>query len=248
MVAKAPDPEFIAHVVAAIRAADVLAVERALASGLDANTVVLNDGDDTPLLVLAAQVGEWNTVRVLLDAGANPLAIASRERQSMFGDDTYNESMGNAMERAIAYDHFDVVEFLLQRGADANALLAPALDNPRLLRLLLDRGANPNGTHLGDCVMNGSLAHGKLTGLQLLLEYGADPNSTVRNSKRRVVVSAIEYGRLDEARALLAAGATALTLEEVEEAVSDAWMRREQTFRDRALTTARALGFDVSRT
>jgi ankyrin repeat protein len=242
------DSEQLARVVHAIKDTDVVAVQQALASGLDAKTVVYDDGENVPLIVLAAQVGEWNTVRVLLDAGADPLEQAWRERQSMFhDDDTYNETTGNALQRAIAYDRFDVVEFLLQRGANGDAFVGTALSRPRLLRLLLDRGANPNGPHVGNCVTHSSLPTGNLEGLRVLLEYGADPNQTVFNGPRRAIVSAIEYGRLEEARALLAAGAIMPTREEVEEAINDAWLRIEQPFRARALATARALGFDVSR-
>jgi uncharacterized protein len=231
----------------AINEQDVLAVERALADGADPNGVQQSFGDRTPLLVIAAEKGEANIVRLLLNAGADPNARATRARQSMFHDDTtYDDDAGNAIERAIAYDRYDVVEYMLQRGANADAVMSHALSNERILRLLLDRGANPNGPYLGECVVHHSLAEGNLKAVRLLLEYGADPNA-VGWGKKRVILNALEYGRLEEARALLAAGATAPTHEEAVQAIDDAWLRTERPFRARALATVRALGFAIER-
>jgi ankyrin repeat protein len=235
------------RLVAAVSVGDVRAARLALAHGADANASSVGIGERTPLLALAAERGEADIVRLLLDHGADLSAQGGRERQSMIhDDDTYWQDTGDAMERAIARSHNDVVEHLLDRGASADAALGSALRNARMARLLLERGANPNGLHLASCVTNGSLPEGNLEVLRLLLEHGAAPSSVGRDNRPLVLV-AVEYGRLEEARALLAAGAPMPSRADVELAVADAWMRVEPEFRARSLATARALGFDIDR-
>jgi ankyrin repeat protein len=235
------------RLVDAISAGDVQAAQGALADGADANAICVGICEGTPLLVLAAEKGELAIVRLLLDHGANLLAQGWRDRQSMIHDDDwYRQETGDAMQRAIARNCYDVVEHLLERGASADAALGAALGNERIARLLLERGAHPTGQHLASCVTHGSLPKGNLEGIRLLLEFGAAPNS-FGCGKRPVILDAIEYGRLEEARALLAAGATMPSHADVELAVADAWMRGEPEFRARSLATARALGFDIDR-
>lgn len=230
---------------AAVVAVDVAAVEVALAAGADANAVLVEGDDHTPALVIAARQGAWNLVRLLLEHGADLEARSFTARTSLFDEDTtYRDDRGAAIDVAIDRGHVEVIELLLQHGADEQRALLRALSVPRVARLVLDRGASPDGPHLARCITNFSLRTGNLVGVQLLLEFGADPNQP-GEGKKTVLLTAIEYGRVEEARALLAAGAKPPSLPDVEQAVHDAWLRSEQHFRVRARATARKLGFDV---
>jgi hypothetical protein len=133
----------------------------------------------------------------------------------------------------------------LQRGADADAAMSSALGHPRMLKLLLDRGAHPHGAHVSTCVVEAARDPSRVTSLKLLLEYGAEPDF-VSTWKRRPLFLAVEYGSLDAARALLDAGAAPLTQDDVDAAIADAFVRSEKDFRARAVSVAMSLGFVVN--
>lgn len=238
----------LGRLVDAIRAGDLAHVKAALDGGVSANTMHHMGGigsDAEPVLVTAAKKGNVDVVTLLLMHGADMKQRGWRSRQSMFHDDTtYEDPTENAIEGAISYGRIEVVKLLLDHGASASDALGCALSKPDIARLLLERGASPNGEHLGASIVRGSLKEGNLAAVKLLLEFGADPNQPGWG-KKRVILNALEYGRLEEARALLAAGATPATRAEVEQAMKDAWLRHERDFRERALLTAWELGFDV---
>jgi ankyrin repeat protein len=97
-------------------------------------------GMRTPLMWAASQ-NDVRMVRLLLDRGADP-------NQSTF--------FGNPLSHACWNDSFEAAELLIARGADVNARDALAdftplhwaagteSPRPRLVRLLLDQGADPN--------------------------------------------------------------------------------------------------------
>ncbi len=134
------------------------------------------DGDGTPPLHWAAADGTIETIRILLDAGANVNVPDPRESGMI------------PLERAVVNNHQDVVELLLSRGANPNG--SPRLTPPLhfaighlrdadMARILLEAGANPN---VPDPEQDEALPlelavrdkDAEIT--QLLLQRGADPN------------------------------------------------------------------------
>ncbi|WP_417849884.1 ankyrin repeat domain-containing protein [Thalassoglobus sp.] len=121
--------------------------------------------------------GDIDTVRQLLDAGADPNST-----------DEYGSG-------TLLTFHPKVIQFLLARGADpdiqTNKMGRPVLiglthgDHLECVRLLLESGANPNRA----CAVTGETAlHGAVTNkeldrtqiVKLLLDHGADPNAKTK--------------------------------------------------------------------
>src|SRR5439155_23219737 len=90
---------------------------------------------------------------------------------------------------------------LIERGADVNA----AAKNPQrvapvhaavtvgdfeTMRLLLDRGANPNARQeSGFTALHGAAGHGDIEMAKLLLEFGADPKLKTDDGKDAAAVA-----------------------------------------------------------
>ena len=132
-------------------------------------------------LVEAVKSGDIQAVRAQLDKGT-PADIPYRYDQT-------------AMEWAVCYDHFDIVDLLLKRGADINRqhrgtgehiihTLAAWKDEDRghpevRIQKLVDRGANPNllmsdgSTPLMVAARNGRSG----AGMELLLQLTTDLNA-----------------------------------------------------------------------
>lgn len=93
---------------------------------------------------------------------------------------------------------------------DGKPALVIALENRNydILRLLLENGAYPNNTTLGieETPLMVAAGSGDETGLQLLLEYGADPNFTDKRGQTALMKAAQARQAL-AARILLANGA-----------------------------------------
>ena len=128
------------------------------------------------------------------------------------------DALNAALWRAVYYDSVEVVELLIDSGADISAVTAGGargvLGNaltiackhgyPPIVRLLLVRGADPNQQGVPSPLLNviSRYSHG-VEIIQLLLEYGADPNDT------RTVTSPLKVAlqRLEALQALLEYGA-----------------------------------------
>lgn len=95
---------------------------------------------------MAAEEGKLDMVRLLLDKGADINEIGIEHPT----DPRFKEDMGSALHRAVEGEHEEVVEFLLDQGADANLkdvmgrtplALAEAKRNGRIMGFLKERGA-----------------------------------------------------------------------------------------------------------
>jgi uncharacterized protein len=102
-----------------------------------------NSGDGFPVFALACFFGHLDTARYLAEKGANIHAAAS------------NGSGYNALTAAVTAGHTAIVQWLLERGLDANyrygpgytpLLTAAANGHLEIVKLLLTHGGDPAGT------------------------------------------------------------------------------------------------------
>ena len=127
----------------------------------------------------AAQAGDMDDVRDLIQSGANPSA-------TIHGD-------GNPLIGAARSGRADIARLLLDQGADPNGIvegdgspLIAAAQNGRLdqVQLLVQRGANVNLAVEGDenALMNAAEG-GHLAIVRFLVESGADVHTRIRNER-----------------------------------------------------------------
>jgi ankyrin repeat protein len=155
-------------------------------------------------LTAAAYHGSRQSVRFLLARGADSTINAGHQ--------------GTALHAAAAGGGWlDIMEMLIAHGADVNAtggihgtVLSAAvetkLEAEASIRFLLKAGANP---HLGDIwpTLPYAAAAGDGASIELLLDYGVDPNE----HEGAALYYAVTYGHAEIARMLLAKGATSRT-------------------------------------
>ena len=96
---------------------------------------------------------------------------------------------------AIFFKHPELARELIERGADVNAAaknpqrVAPvhaavSLGDFETMRLLLERGANPNAQQESNfTALHGAAAHGDVEMTKLLLQFGADPKALTSDGK-----------------------------------------------------------------
>ena len=168
---------------------------------LDAGADPSPPGDWTPVKV-AVEQERPDVAELLLEAGANPNSeggwttlfwaarnedLASAELLLAFGADPNVDlpSPTPALFEAVRKEHVEMVRLLLEHEANPNVftplstLLGSAIGsgNERIARLLMEAGADPNGssearrTPLEDAVQDDNVEM-----VRLLMEAGADPN------------------------------------------------------------------------
>ncbi|MBQ9578336.1 MAG: ankyrin repeat domain-containing protein [Ottowia sp.] len=147
-------------------------------------------------LAIAAQLGDANRVRTLIEHGANVNAA---------------NSLGlTALMMAAFGGHADIVEMLLDSGANVNAsdirektALGIALWRKHLniAEILLARGADPNADFIKH------LIGGRLDIARLLLEHGTNINLEAEGSKRTPLMTAVFFERENLVTFLLDNGA-----------------------------------------
>jgi ankyrin repeat protein len=173
----------------------------------------------SPLMIAAAYDGSIETVRLMIEKGAD---VKAQEESGM-----------TVLESAAASNNLEVARLLLEKGADVNvvdkggitALLVAAWNGNRngaMVKLLLAHGAKPNvpTSDAFEMVKNGPLQLGHLTALQLaagmggyeavesLVRAGADVNAKdVRNATPLVFAVATDHADLRIVRLLLDKGA-----------------------------------------
>lgn len=161
----------------------------------DSPDLALGSGEGQPLHT-AAWAGQARVVEFLMKAGA--------------------KSSDKVFEAAVSGGHLKVCEILLTHGANVNGnaespdagslLLAVNFDRMEVLRLLLEKGADPNqGASLRAAVISGRTGM-----LRLLLEKGADPAK-----KSQLLTQAVNAGRAETLSLLLANGADLNMVENV---------------------------------
>ncbi|CAG8126167.1 unnamed protein product [Penicillium salamii] len=167
---------------------------------MDGDLPIRLEDERRPALTSAALDGNLNSIRLLLNQGADVNAPGG--------------VYGNALAAAASRGKLDIINLLLDRGADANApggdfktplqyaVLGGKLD---AIRLLLDRGADANGIG-GAALQDAATARGKVETVNLLLDRGADVNASGRQFGT-ALQSAAYHGKLEILQVLLARGA-----------------------------------------
>lgn len=160
-------------------------LKKRLSEGMDPNMVIAGP---QPILSLAIELRATpEVITALLEAGANP-------NTKGFND------LPPLTHLLINYDNHSeetesLIEALLNHGADPNITIKnpnPTFDgytplfvaittpnpNPRLVKLLLEKGANPNATFRGtNILMNIVSNQSNIEILDLMLNHGADINA-----------------------------------------------------------------------
>jgi len=181
----------------AVYEGDAKIVRKELGKGVF--NVNLADSSGDTLLCTAAMMGDPDTVRLLLDHGADvnlkdshdgtPLHHASGrghvsvvrlllEKGALV--DTFDQYDSTPLYYACYNGHWETAQVLLEYGADPNQsmvfhLVCSALSAP-VVRLLLEKGADPNKEDEYGCIpLHAAAYKGKYENAMLLLDAGADP-------------------------------------------------------------------------
>jgi ankyrin repeat protein len=177
-------------------------VEHLLKHGWDADL----DKEDSlgfQPLYYACSNGDFETVEILLGAGADPNAVSYKGKVP-------------ALYGAAVQGHKDVVECLLDRDADidacceesGSALYGAATENRiDVLQFLVERGAEVNttgGRHKR--ALNLAAYNGDLVGVQTLVEHGADIDPDEPYSYGSALGAAARRGHADVVKFLLGKG------------------------------------------
>jgi ankyrin repeat protein len=176
-----------------------------------------NGGWHGTALQRASANGHGRVVRLLLDRGADVDAdgVASTLLQRDSGGQVYQvlfdtsdeEWGGTALQRASEEGRAQVVQLLLEKGADVNAggeqsstalQRASAQGHGRVVRLLLEKGADVNAKGKRGTALQRALEQGDEQVVRLLLKKGADFNiRMVRSASSRrhpqIVQLLLEY-------------------------------------------------------
>jgi ankyrin repeat protein len=206
---------------------DANGVRALLAEGAD----VGNEG----ALIMAAQNGHHEVIRLLLDRGANPdvssyNGVTALSQAAMNGHlrvvelllarharvDTKLADGTTPLLLASQNGHLAVVEALLDRGADVTVrtgggdtplIQASYRGNREIVRALLLKGADVNaGREDGVTSLHLAAKGGHCEIVLALLDHGADVSSRMKNGATALMLAAVE-GHREAATALLANGA-----------------------------------------
>ncbi|XP_005102034.1 ankyrin repeat domain-containing protein 50 [Aplysia californica] len=169
-------------------------VQMLLDAGADINA---RTAENETALMLAAHKGRFDCVKELLARGANHLLESSRGHTALFTA-TYG---GN----------FEIVRYLLQfdnrlekMDGDGNTVLAASIciANVKIMKLLLDNGANLRNVTDLSCVLQSCALNGGESCLELMLQCSDDLQGTIKE----VMLSSIIGDNLDCVKLLLRYG------------------------------------------
>ena len=147
-------------------------VERTRTSRTNELSVVHTEMNPNDQLLEAAQYGDLDLARQALKVGAD---VDARPRG------------GTALWWACQEGHFEIVKFLVSRGADVNVyddhgftplLQAVGEDHPNIVAFLIESGARVNATSRADgnsAPLHTACAYGYAECTRVLLSHGADP-------------------------------------------------------------------------
>ncbi|KAK3116222.1 hypothetical protein LTR53_003659 [Teratosphaeriaceae sp. CCFEE 6253] len=163
-----------------------------LKHGADADGTM--DNGDTPFIKAMSPLTSMNLVELMLVYEADPNIKSSHGETALF--------------RAINSKRLDLVNILLDHGADPNLpgpkhMLWPAVHRPPILELLLNRGAD---LRRAPGVLELATSINSLEAVNLLLKAGADPNAK-KDGIFTPLCTAIRDNRETLVDILLAAGA-----------------------------------------
>lgn len=154
-----------------------------LEKGADPNEATHSPPNGAVLLIKGIESGNKLLVKMLLDYGAK-INITDPNREG------YDTPLACAIENS----HYDIMEWLLERGADPNLVcegkpdglesVAPLYaasclnSEARFTKALIKHGANIDWTRSGGQWTTWHAAYGSVDTMSLLLENGADINAT----------------------------------------------------------------------
>ncbi|MBD2494018.1 ankyrin repeat domain-containing protein [Nostoc sp. FACHB-280] len=154
---------------------------------------------DESAIKVAAQVGRFDAVQLLLNAGANPEQLEWTE-----------------LMHAIVFGSLEQVKLLLEQGADQNVrdcwdrtpwLLSIQVGELPKAKLLLAAGANHNDVgNCGKTPLMYAIENNRVEVLEWLIAEGFDIEATDEFSNTALIIAA-EYGATDCVKILLEAGA-----------------------------------------
>ena len=214
-------------------------VQYLVAHGADVNHVSRDKGGDT-VLGIAAYAGHLDIVKYLVSAGANinlpdgkdgetPLILANVDNNKFVVQflvtqhaqvDATDNNGYTALCLAAAYDHLDMVQYLVAHGADVNhvsrdkggdTVLGIAANNGHLdiVKYLVSAGANinlPDGKDGYTPLINATIQD-KLDVVQYLMAQHAQVDATDNKHGYTALYLAAAHDNLDEVQYLVAHGA-----------------------------------------
>ena len=197
----------------------VRATNKLIQLGADVNAA--DDCGYTPLHI-ASKHGSLECCRSLIlhEAVVN-FADQAGDSASARLSKALDELTVNPLSLAVENNHAEVVELLLQNGADPNheyflgteLTLAP-LENLSSIRLLLRYGANPDSFNRGGLTaLMKACKHQKADAVRVLLRYGANVNAQCppKFDQKRAIHFAAMNGNVDILKQLLQNGAYTTT-------------------------------------
>jgi ankyrin repeat protein len=187
-----PSEKHTSALQAAIEGLNHAFVDRLLARGADVNA---HDPRFGTALSAAARSGRLELMKKLVEKGADPTLTGEKyglvswpnclvPRKVMYA----NSNPRSPLQAAAWRHRLAAVEYLLCLGVDVNQLSGKtgyalhaacryeSEDGPKVMRMLLDRGADPNargGKY--ETALQSAAKHGHLENVKFLLGAGADP-------------------------------------------------------------------------
>lgn len=161
-------------------------------------------------LMFAAWEGHPESVRILLDAGADP-NVVSAEVPSKF-ETVGGHPPSTALQEAIRNGHLDIGKMLIKGGATidpAAVALAGGNGDVRFLNFLVQKGADLNassGKEFYPTPLCGAAHSGKLEAVKWLIANGAKPNQIA--VRQTALAQAVSRDRPEIVRYLLENGAS----------------------------------------
>jgi ankyrin repeat protein len=192
---------------------------------------------DSPMQ-FAASCRRVNIVRILLEAGSDPNAVAvpkGNERKCGDLPERYN---GTPLQIAVSNRDIETIRLLQQYNGNPNGIFGNMPHTPlqmasrdgskEIVELLLEHGADvnaPPAKKFGATALQFAAIKGLLGIAHLLLQYEADVNAPPAEvGGRTALEGAAEHGRIDMVQLLLNAGAN--IFQEGEEAQYESAIRR----------------------
>jgi hypothetical protein len=151
--------------------------------GVDPDTIFSTEG--VPLLAWPLRAERLDSLRAMLENGADPNAHRVDEFTSPLSGKTESRPRNNAM------------------------VFAAAMEDSRYLELLLDHGGNPNTRNVSNetLLFQALISQNQWQNIQLLIERGADINASVHGLTDTPVMWYSERGAFDRVWWLLQRGA-----------------------------------------
>jgi len=227
---KPVDPK-LAAAIAAVRARETKEVAKLIAAA--PALVKARDVDGATLLHHAAGFGSIETMKLLLDKGADVNAANKRKSTPLLwgmhdlakakllierGADVNQKNVdgrGPLYQAATMANSVPAIRLLIEHGADVNGrtltgmtpLIAAARVNPEAARLLLEAKADVNARNAaGGTALMAAAATGRAQVVRMLLEKGADPNARTKRNET-ALADAATAGNEETVKLLLERGA-----------------------------------------